>query len=90
MVRFHESRAMPFGAVIFDCDGTLVDSELLGNQVLVEYIAELGLTFPLEEAVVRFTGGKMADCIAVIEQRLGYAVPTDFVAEVRRRMAEAF
>ncbi|HEY5864259.1 MAG TPA: HAD-IA family hydrolase, partial [Candidatus Tectomicrobia bacterium] len=77
-------------AVIFDCDGTLVDSELLGNHVLVECIAELGLTVPLEEAVARFTGGKLADCIAVIEQRLGCAVPLDFVPEVRRRMAEAF
>jgi HAD superfamily hydrolase (TIGR01509 family) len=81
---------MHFEAIIFDCDGTLVDSELLGNQVLVECIAELGLIFPLEEAMARFTGGKMADCIAIIEQRLGSAVPMDFVPAVRRRMAEAF
>ncbi|MBE2293463.1 MAG: HAD family hydrolase, partial [Phycisphaerales bacterium] len=63
---------MNFEAVIFDCDGTLVDSERLGNQVLVECVAELGLIFPLEEAVARFTGNKMADTITVIEQRLGH------------------
>ena len=82
--------AMHFEAVIFDCDGTLVDSEVLGIQVLVECVAELGLAFPLEEAVARFTGAKMADSIAIIEQRLGRPVPVDFVSEMRRRMAEIF
>ena len=27
-------------ATIFDCDGTLVDSEILANEVLVEMVAE--------------------------------------------------
>ncbi len=81
---------MHFEAVIFDCDGTLVDSEVLGIQVLVECVAELGLAFPLEEAVARFTGAKMADSIAIIEQRLGRPVPGDFVPEMRRRMVEVF
>jgi len=81
---------MPFEAIIFDCDGTLVDSEVLGIQVLVECVVELGLAFPLDEAVSRFTGAKMADSIAIIEQRLGRPVPGDFVPEMRRRMAEVF
>ncbi len=81
---------MPFEAIIFDCDGTLVDSEVLGIQVLVECVAELGLAFPMEEAVARFTGAKMADSIAIIEQRLGRPVPGDFVHEMRHRMAEVF
>ncbi len=82
--------AMHFEAVIFDCDGTLVDSEVLGIQVLVECVAELGLAFPLEEAIARFTGAKMADSIAIIEQRLGCPVPDDFVPKMRQRMAEVF
>jgi HAD superfamily hydrolase (TIGR01509 family) len=81
---------MYFEAIIFDCDGTLVDSEVLGNQVLVECIAELGLEIPLAEALVEFTGRKMADTVALIERRLGRAVPPDFVPEVRRRMATLF
>jgi beta-phosphoglucomutase-like phosphatase (HAD superfamily) len=36
--------------VIFDCDGVLVDSEVLGNRVLVEFVAEFGLRLELEEA----------------------------------------
>lgn len=81
---------MSFEAIIFDCDGTLVDSESLGNQVVVECVAELGLDIPLPEALALFTGRKMADSIAVIEQRLGRPVPVDFLPELRRRMAEVF
>ncbi|MEJ6482141.1 HAD family hydrolase [Nostoc punctiforme UO1] len=76
--------------VIFDCDGVLVDSEGLGNRVLVEFIAEFGLAMKLEEAILLFKGCKMADCVAVIEQRLGKKMPQDFVTQLRTRTAEAF
>ncbi len=76
--------------VIFDCDGVLVDSEALGNRVLVEFVAEFGLALELEEAILLFKGCKMADCVAVIEQRLGKKTPQDFVNQLRVRTAEAF
>ena len=81
---------MKFQAVIFDCDGVLVDSEILASCVLVEYVAELGLTLSLEEALALFKGGKMAECVADVEQRLGRAVPDSFIPNFRARCAEAF
>jgi hypothetical protein len=39
---FDGSHRMTVRAIIFDCDGTLVDSEGLANQVLVDYLGELG------------------------------------------------
>jgi len=77
-------------AVIFDCDGTLVDSEVLTNEVLVEAVAEHGLVISLAEAVAAFRGGKMADCVAALEQRIGQPLPPDFVSQFRTRMASAF
>ncbi|WP_341529779.1 HAD family hydrolase [Nostoc sp. UHCC 0302] len=76
--------------VIFNCDGVLVDSETLGNRVLVEFVAEFGLVLELEEAILLFKGCKMADCVAVIEQRLEQKLPQDFVTQLRTRTAEAF
>lgn len=81
---------MPIGAVILDCDGTLVDSELLANGVLAECVAPFGLRMSAEEAMQRYVGGKMADCVADLEARLGRKLPDSFVPEVRRRTAEAF
>ena len=71
-------------AIIFDCDGTLVDSEVLVNEVLVEVVAEHGLVMALDEAVSSFRGGKLADCVAEIERRLGRSLPGDFVRSFGR------
>lgn len=76
--------------IIFDCDGVLVDSETLGNRVLIEFVAEFGLKLEIEEAILLFRGCKMADCVAVIEQKLGKKMPSDFVTQLRTRTAKAF
>jgi HAD superfamily hydrolase (TIGR01509 family) len=76
--------------VIFDCDGVLVDSELLGNRVLAAVAGECGVTVDPHEALTLFRGCKMADCVAVLGDRLGRPLPDDFVATVRARTAAAF
>ena len=43
-------------AVIFDCDGVLVDSEVLALEVELAILAEQGLTFEREDYVTRFMG----------------------------------
>ncbi|HEX7128491.1 MAG TPA: HAD family hydrolase [Rhodanobacteraceae bacterium] len=77
-------------AVIFDCDGTLVDSELLANEVLVEYATGFGVPITLEEALDCYVGGRMADCVEDMERRLGRKLPDSFVPELRARTAEVF
>lgn len=76
--------------IIFDCDGTLIDSEVLSNEVLVEAVAEHGLVLSVDEAILAFRGGKMADCVAHLETRLGRQLPPQFVPELRARTADAF
>jgi len=76
--------------VIFDCDGVLVDSEPLSNQVLNRHLAAVGLPLSLEESAARFTGRSMASCVRLIEQSLGAALPSDFVAAVREDTRAAF
>ncbi|MFM2305152.1 MAG: hypothetical protein RLZZ135_2565 [Cyanobacteriota bacterium] len=77
-------------AVIFDCDGTLVDSEFIGNRVLSESMFELGLDLSTEECIARFTGCKMADCLSELESDLGKPLPEGFIAILRNRISEAF
>ncbi len=77
-------------AIIFDCDGTLVDSEMLSNEVLVEAVAEHGLNLSVDEATLAFRGGKMADCVAHLEALLGRPLPEHFVPTLRSRTADAF
>jgi HAD superfamily hydrolase (TIGR01509 family) len=84
------SKPLHYDAIIFDCDGTLVDSERVGNAVIVECVGELGLQLTLDLALKHFAGRKMADTMALIEEWLGKPLPTDFLPELRARMAVAF
>ena len=45
-----------FKAIIFDCDGVLVDSEVLALEVELAILAEQGLSFEREDYVTRFMG----------------------------------
>ena len=45
-----------FKAVIFDCDGVLVDSEIIALKVELEMLAEQGLHFEPADYAVRFMG----------------------------------
>jgi beta-phosphoglucomutase-like phosphatase (HAD superfamily) len=44
-------------AVIFDCDGVLVDSVGLAGEVLAEYLSELGFEVTRHEATRRIRAG---------------------------------
>ncbi len=75
----------PIEAVIFDCDGTLVDSETLSIAVLVELVAECGLTLAYEEALQRFSGNELSVVLDSLEQQLGHPLPGDFLNRFRER-----
>lgn len=86
---------MPHRAVIFDCDGTLVDSERLGTEVLLDVAREYGARFVesatlLDEAHAALRGLSMAQCLQVLEARGGFRYPADIEPAIRERTAVVF
>lgn len=79
---------MPARCVIFDCDGTLVDSEPLVNEVMVEMVREHGLTFDLETSLRMFAGRKLDEGLVELEGLADYRFPETFVSEFRARSAQ--
>ena len=77
-------------AVLFDCDGVLVDSERVAAECIVEFAARFGARFGIEEALERFTGARMADNLRDIEARGNCKLPEDFEASLRSHMAAEF
>ena len=77
-------------AVIFDCDGTLVDSEPIGLAAIAEEARTVDADVPLDDMLHALKGQSMAHCLHAIAQRLGRALPADFEQRVRERMARAF
>lgn len=81
---------MPFKLIIFDCDGVLVDSEILGNSVLAETLAIYGHQISAEEAEKRFRGMKLAKCLDILQHETGIVLPSSFESELRQGMSSVF
>jgi HAD superfamily hydrolase (TIGR01509 family) len=77
-------------AVIFDCDGVLVDSVGLAGEVLAAYLRDLGFDVTRQEATRRFGSGRMAGYVARFEAETGRQMPADFETELRRRRELVF
>src|SRR5579864_523079 len=80
---------MRFDLVIFDCDGVLIDSELLSVQADLECLAEDGIDLSTDEIIERYTGVSWADMVADLEQRHG-ALSADLPERHQRRLRALF
>ena len=85
--------AHPFAAVIFDADGTLIDSEVPGLDVIHQVAASQGLHMTRYEAHERFRGIHMADVVAWFANALPQADDAfirNLPQHIRTRMAARF
>ncbi|QDP95322.1 HAD family phosphatase [Microlunatus elymi] len=76
--------------IVFDCDGVLVDSERLMQDIDLEMIANLGWPITREEIMEQHLGRSEATVTANIERHLGKPVPDTFVEDRRAAHAAAF
>jgi HAD superfamily hydrolase (TIGR01509 family) len=76
--------------VIFDCDGVLVDSEVISNRVLAAMLTEQGLPTTLPQARREYQGLLLADVLACAEAQLGRTLPADWLARYEDERADSF
>ena len=76
--------------IIFYCDGVLVDTEKIGNGILLEMAAEHGFEMKLEDAYRDFNGRNLKECFQHIETAIDKKLPVSFENEYRTRSFEAF
>ena len=81
-----------FDAVIFDCDGVLVDSEAMYHEVEIEVLAALGLAYDAHDFKARFMGMSDKAFYAALDEdalaRIGRPVAAEFHPRVKARAAE--
>lgn len=70
---------MKFEAILFDCDGVLVDSEPITNGVLRDMLEENGWTMSPAECMRFFIGKAVRDERATIEARTGQPLTEDWM-----------
>jgi HAD superfamily hydrolase (TIGR01509 family) len=76
--------ANPVDLVIFDCDGVLVDSELLGAEADVLCLADEGFVITVQESLDRYSGMSVADMVRDQQIRCGRPGSLD-VAKFERK-----
>jgi beta-phosphoglucomutase-like phosphatase (HAD superfamily) len=64
--------------VIFDCDGVLVDSEVISCRAHAETLTRQGYAITAEQVCDRFLGRSMRQATLEIEGELGRSPPDDF------------
>jgi tRNA (Thr-GGU) A37 N-methylase len=77
----------PFDLVIFDCDGVLVESEPLANQVYVQLFGEFGYQLDYEETLHEFQGVTIHDRLAASARKFNITPPADFIPAFNQRLA---
>jgi len=79
------------GAVIFDCDGTLVDSEPIAAAAWADEVRAFDPAVELDDDDLQaLKGHGIAFVLDFLGQRIGRALPADIETRTRDRMAAAF
>jgi HAD superfamily hydrolase (TIGR01509 family) len=81
-----ENRSVP-ELVIFDCDGVLVDSEMIFARVLGECLSAAGFPATADEALELSFGKNRESLTAAVERRFCRALPENFFDVLRARTA---
>ena len=76
--------------VIFDCDGVLIDSEIISATMLVEALADLGVQIDLPYVARHFLGRSYPTVMHTIRQDFGLDLPPAFEDAYRARLLAAF
>jgi HAD superfamily hydrolase (TIGR01509 family) len=75
----------------FDCDGVLVDSEIIASEVDAAMLTEVGYKITADEVSRRFAGLTSKAIHDLVEKEIGRSLPADFLArqktELDRRLA---
>jgi HAD superfamily hydrolase (TIGR01509 family) len=85
-----QGRASSWDLIIFDCDGVLIDSELLTIEVEVALLAEAGIMITGDEIIERYVGISMKAMLADLEARFGLPLGDDFAARHAVRVNTVF
>lgn len=76
--------------LILDCDGVLIDSEVISAQMLVAELEKLGVHIDLRYVARHFLGRSYPTVMAQIRRDFGLDLTPEFEAQYRNRLLEEF
>lgn len=76
--------------IIFDCDGVLVDSEVISAQIMIEELALENIEIDFAHFQKHFLGRGFAKVAVDIRANSGQVISDDFESRYRAKLMEAF
>ena len=76
--------------IIFDCDGTLVDSEEITNEIIAKMAGELGVKMTGEEATATFRGKTINAVIKKMKELSDKEIPEDWRPRLIKKVSVAW
>lgn len=76
--------------VIFDCDGVLIDSEVIANTFTVEALTKAGYPITLEECIRKFTGLNTQSVQQLIFKESGIEISLKYLSNHYQKAIDAF
>jgi HAD superfamily hydrolase (TIGR01509 family) len=81
---------MPVDLVIFDCDGVLVDSEVISCRAHAETLTRHGYPITADQVLLRFLGVSDREARQTIESEMGRSLPDDFDAQIKQAALQRY
>jgi HAD superfamily hydrolase (TIGR01509 family) len=76
--------------IIFDCDGVLVDSEVISCRAHAETLTRHGYPITAEQVLERFLGVSDREARQTIEREMGRELPDDFEAQMKQAALQRY
>lgn len=76
--------------VLFDNDGTIVDSEIIAARAMLKLLAEHGLHLSERDYNMRFPGLRTRDIIIALQAEEGFKPPANFLQTVHEEHKDGF
>ena len=79
-----QNRNQNFDLIVFDCDGVLVDSEVISCRAHAETLTRHGYPITADEVLNRFLGVSDREARLMIENEISRKLPNDFESQVKQ------
>jgi len=79
-----QNRNQNFDLIIFDCDGVLVDSEVISCRAHAETLTRHGYPITADQVLNRFLGVSDREARLMIENEISRKLPNDFESQVKQ------
>ncbi len=76
--------------IIFDCDGVLVDSEIIANRIDVETFKQFGYLTSVEECIKRFSGIDVKNTRRIIREESAVDIPYEIFEDIQEKILTTF